>query len=162
MAQLEKALTGPVRPEKVSIVFLKDAYGKTEQGKALYQGSKEHLFENHILPRSEPAPLLVLLSGCVMVALRGLSGCSVGKEPACNAEDCSSTPGSGRSAGEGIGYPLRYSWASLVTQLVKNPPAMPETWVRSLSWEDALKKGIATHSSILLCKVHGRQRVRHD
>ena len=44
-------------------------------------------------------------------------------------------PGSGRSAGEGIGYPLQYSWASLVAQLVKNPPAVQETWVRSLGWQ---------------------------
>ena len=58
-------------------------------------------------------------------------------------------PGSGRSPGEGIGYPLQYSWASLVAHLVKNPPAMRETWVRSLGWEDPLEKGRATHSSIL-------------
>ena len=58
-------------------------------------------------------------------------------------------PGSGRSAGEGIGYSLQYSWASLVAQLVKNPPAMWETWVQSLGWEDPLEKGKATHSSIL-------------
>ena len=58
-------------------------------------------------------------------------------------------PGSGRSAGEGIGYPFQYSWASLVAQLVKNPPAMWENWARSLSWEDPLEKGKATHSSIL-------------
>ena len=57
---------------------------------------------------------------------------SVGKESACNAEDPGSIPGSGRSAEEGIGYPLHYSWAFLVSQLVKNPPAMWETWVRSL------------------------------
>ena len=49
---------------------------------------------------------------------------SAGKESACNAGDIGSIPGSGRSAGEGIGYPLQYSWASLVAQLVKNPPAM--------------------------------------
>ena len=48
-----------------------------------------------------------------------------------------------------IGYPLQYSWASLLAQLVKNPLAMQETWVRSLSWEDPLEKGKATHSSIL-------------
>ena len=52
-------------------------------------------------------------------------------------------------AGEGIGYPLRYSWASLVAQLVKNLPAMQETWVQSLGWEDPLEKGKATHTSIL-------------
>ena len=59
------------------------------------------------------------------------------------------TSGLGRSAGEGIGYPLQYSWASLVAQLVKNLAAMRETWVRSLGWEDPLEKGKATHSSIL-------------
>ena len=58
-------------------------------------------------------------------------------------------PGLGRSPGEGIGYSLQYSWASLVAQLVKNLPAMRETWVRSQSWEDPLEKGTATHSSVL-------------
>ena len=59
----------------------------------------------------------------------------------------------GRSPGEGIGYPIQYSWASLVAQTVKNPPAMQETWVRSLGWEDPLEKGMATHSSILAWKI---------
>ena len=72
-----------------------------------------------------------------------------GKESACNAEDPSLIPGLGRSPGEGIGYPLQYSWASLISQMVKNPPAMQETQVRSLGWEDPLEKGLATHSSIL-------------
>ena len=54
--------------------------------------------------------------------------------------------GPGRSSGEGIGYPLQYSWASLVAQLVKNLPAMQETWVLSLGWEDPLEKEMATHS----------------
>ena len=72
--------------------------------------------------------------------LLGFSDSSVGKESACNAGDPSSIPGSGRSTGEGIGYPLQYSWASLVGQLVKNPSVMPETWVRSLGWEDPLDK----------------------
>ena len=58
-------------------------------------------------------------------------------------------PGLGKSAGEGIGYPLQCSWVSLVAQLVKNPPAMQETWVLSLGWEDPLEKGKVTHSSIL-------------
>ena len=74
---------------------------------------------------------------------------SVGKESAYNAGDPGLIPGSGRSAGEGIGYPLQYSWTSLVAQLVKNPPTMQETWVQSLGWEDPLEKGKATHSSIL-------------
>ena len=56
-------------------------------------------------------------------------------------------------AGEGIDYPLQYSWASLVAQLVKNPPAMQETWVQSLGWEDTLEKGKATHPSILGSRI---------
>ena len=74
---------------------------------------------------------------------------SVGKESACNAGDPDSIPGSGRSPREGTGYPLQYSWASLVVQPVKNPPAMRETWVPSLGGEDPLEKGQATHSSLL-------------
>ena len=62
-------------------------------------------------------------------------------------------PESGRSAEEGIGYQLQYSWASLVAQLVKNPPAMQETWVQSLGREDPLEKGKATHSSILAWRI---------
>ena len=82
-------------------------------------------------------------------------------------------PGSGRSAGEGIGYPLQYSWASFVAQLVKNPLAVWETWVSSMGWEDPLEKGKATHSSILAWRIPwteepgglqstGSQRGRHD
>ena len=82
-------------------------------------------------------------------------------------------PGSGRSVGEGIGYPLQYSWASLVAQLVKNPPAMQETWVLSLGWEDPLEEEMATHSSILAWRIPwteepgglqamGSKRVGHD
>ena len=78
----------------------------------------------------------------------GFLGNSVGKESTCNAGDPSLISGSGRSTGEGIDYPLQYSWASLVAQLVKNPPAMWEIWVQSLGWEDSLEKGTATHSSI--------------
>jgi len=74
---------------------------------------------------------------------------SVDKESTCNAGDPGMIPGLGRSPGEGIGYPLQYSWASLVAQLVKNLTAMRETWVRFLGWEDSLEKGKATHSSIL-------------
>ena len=78
---------------------------------------------------------------------------SVGKESTCNAGDPGSIPGSGRSAGEGISHPLQYSWASLVAQLVKTLPAMQETWVRSLGWEDPPEKGTATHSSILAWRI---------
>jgi len=69
------------------------------------------------------------------------------------AEDPDLIPGSGRSDGKGIGYPLQYSWTSLMAQLVKNPPATRETWVRSLCWGDPLNKGKATFSSILAWKV---------
>ena len=78
----------------------------------------------------------------------GFPDSSVGKESACKAGDSGSIPGSGRSTGEGIGYPLQYSWVSLVVQLVKNPSAVWETWFRSLGWEDTLEKGKATHSSV--------------
>ena len=71
----------------------------------------------------------------------GFPGSSTGKESACNAGDPSSIPGSGRSPGEGIGYPLQYSWASLVAQMVKNPPAMREILVQSLGQEDPQEKG---------------------
>ena len=80
---------------------------------------------------------------------RGFPDSSVGKESACNAGDPGSIPGSGRSTREEIGYPLQHSWASLVAQLVKNTPALQETWVRFLDWEDPLEKSKATHSSIL-------------
>ena len=71
----------------------------------------------------------------------GFPGGSAGKESAHNAGDPGLIPGSGRSTGKGIGYPLQYSWASLVAQLVKNPPAMQETPVQFLGREDLLEKG---------------------
>ena len=99
---------------------------------------------------------------------KGIPDSSVGKESACSAGDPGSIPGSGRSPGEGIGYPLQYSWASLEARLVKNLPAVQETWVQSLGWEDPLEKGKATHSSILAWRIPwtvqfvGSQRVRHE
>jgi len=82
-------------------------------------------------------------------------------------------PGSGRATGEGIGYPLQYSWAYLVAQLEKNPSAMPETWVQFLGWKDPVEKGMATSSGILAWKIPwteepgrlqsmGLQGVRHN
>ena len=73
----------------------------------------------------------------------------MGKESTCNEGDPSSIPGLVSSPGEAIFYPLQYSWASLVAQMVKNPPARQEIWVSSLSWEDPLQEGMATYSSIL-------------
>ena len=78
----------------------------------------------------------------------GLPGSSAGKESACHA-DLTLIPGLGRSPGEGIDYPLQYSWASQVAQLVKNLPAKQEVW------EDLLEKGKATHSSILAWRIPG-------
>ena len=61
--------------------------------------------------------------------------------------------GLGSCPGEGIDYSFQYSWASLLAQMVKNLPAMWETWVQSLSWEDPLEKGMATHSGILTWRI---------
>ena len=95
----------------------------------------------------------------------GFPDSSVGKESACNAGDPGSIPGLGRSAGEGIDYPLQYSWASLVAQLVKNLSAMQGTWVRSLGWEDPLEKQRLPTTVFCLNTVHGvttSQTLRSD
>ena len=105
----------------------------------------------------------IYLSIYLPIYLSGFPDSSVGKESACNAGDSSSIPGWGRSPGEGIGYPFQYSWASLVAQLVKNLPAVWETWIQFLGWEDPLKKGKVTHSSHLYTiQSMGSQRVRHN
>ena len=88
-----------------------------------------------------------------LLVLWGFPDSSVGKESACNAGDPVLIPGLGRSPREGIGYPVQYSWASLVAQVVKNLPTMWETWVPSLSWEDPLEKGKATHSNVLAWRI---------
>ena len=112
----------------------------------------------------------VTISACF-----GFPGSSAGKESICNAGDPGSIPGLGRCPGEGIGYPLQDSWASLVAQTVKNPPAMWQIWVRYLGQEDPLEGGLATHSSILAWRIPtdrrawqlqlqsmGSHRVGHD
>ena len=83
----------------------------------------------------------------------GFPHSSVGKESTCSAGDLSSISGLGRSPGEGIGYPLQYSWASLVAQLVKNLLAKQETQVQPLVQEDPLEKEMETHSSILAWEI---------
>ena len=87
--------------------------------------------ETSLVPRRDKLPSPILL---------GFPDGSAGKESACNVGDLSLIPGSGRSSGEDIGFPLWDSWASLVAQMVKNPPVMQETWVHSLGWEDPLEK----------------------
>ena len=69
----------------------------------------------------------------------GFPGGSDGKESACSVGDPSLIPKSGRSPGEDVDHPLQYAWASRVAQILKNPPAMQETWVWSLGWEDPLE-----------------------
>ena len=91
-------------------------------------------------------PLSLILPSFIIFT--GLPDSSVGKGSACNAQDPALIPGLGRSPGEGIGYPLQYSWASLLAQTVKNLSAMQETWVLSLGWEGPLEKDMTTHSSI--------------
>ena len=83
----------------------------------------------------------------------GFPGSSAGKESTSNAGNPSSTPGSGSTPGEGIGYPLQYSQASLVAPIVKNLPAVWKTWVLSLGWEEPLEEDMATHSSILAWRI---------
>ena len=75
---------------------------------------------------------IVRIQLAVVITTWGFPGSSAGKESACNAGNPSSIPGLGRTPGEGIGYPLQYSWASLVAQMVKNSPEMWDTWVQSL------------------------------
>ena len=110
---------------------------------------------------------------CLSSLRKGFPGSSAGKESSCNAGNPGSIPGSGRSAGEGIGYPLYYYSASLVAQTVKNLPAMQETWVQFLGFEDPLEEDMATHSSILAWRIPWTeepgwlqlielQKVRHD
>ena len=115
----------------------------------------------HYLPKLAQVHVhwIMMLSKCLILSASSLfasifpADSSVGKESTCHAGDPGSIPGSGRSAGEGIGYPLQYCWASLVAQLVKNLPAIWETGVCSLGWEDPLEKGKATHSSILAWRI---------
>ena len=98
---------------------------------------------------------------------------SAGKESSYSAGSSGLIPGLGSFPGEGIGYPLQYSWASLIAQTVKHLPTMQETWVQSLGWEDPLEEGMATYSSIFAWRIpwieelgglqsKGLQRVGHD
>ena len=119
-----------------------ESYTSKFMGSARYNSQPDFIFDSYIL-RTELSSscyrnkYLIFTSTCT----RGFPHSSAGKESACNAGDSSSIPGSGRSAREGIDYLLQYSWVSLVAQLVKNLPAMWETWVQSLGWEESLGEG---------------------
>ena len=125
------------------------------------------VFKNSRFLSLRPSFLFLFFFNVLLWYFQRFPSSLAGKESTCNAGDPSLIPGWGRSAGEGIGYPLQY-WASLVAQLVKNPPATPMTWVQSLDWEDPLEKGKATHSSILPWRMPqtiqsmGSQRVKHN
>ena len=113
--------------------------------------------QEEVIPSEERAytngPDLVGRNKQCLSLTGGFPDSSVGKESACNAGDPGSIPRSGRPAGEEIGYPLQYSWASPVAQLAKNLPALQEIWIRSLGWQDPLEKGKAAHSSILAWRI---------
>ena len=100
--------------------------------------------------------------------LQGFPESSVGKESTCTAGHPGLIPRLGRSSGEGIGYSLQYSWASLVAQLLNNLPVMREICVQPLGWKDLLEKGKVTHSSILAWRIQwsvcsmGSQRAGHN
>ena len=112
----------------------------------------------HCCPLWRPQKLWFIINWLVRQMV-GFPGGSDGKESACNAGDLGSIPGLGRSPGEGKGYPFQYYWAFLVSQMIKNPPAMWETWVWPLDWEDPLEWGMATHSSILAWRILMDRRV---
>ena len=106
-------------------------------------GSQSH----HVLPSIR----------ALLVDLLLIPGGSAGKESACNAGDLGLIARWGIFAGEGMGYPFQYSWASLVAQLVKNLPAMHETWVQSLGQEDPLEKKMEPTLVFFLGEFHGQR-----
>ena len=91
----------------------------------------------------------------MLTPIRGFPDSSVGKKFVCNAGDPGLIPESGKYTGEGIGYPLHYSLASLVAQPVKNLPVMWETWIWSFGWEAPLENGKATQENSMDYTVHG-------
>ena len=128
----------------------------------------DNLYNSHIVLCNDTSH-----NRLILVLFKGFPHSSVGKESTCNAGDPGSIPESGRFTGEGVGYPLQYSWASPVAQLVKNLPAVQETRVQSLGQEDPLEKGMVTHSSILAWRIRytedpgglksmGSQRIGRD
>jgi len=116
-----------------------------------------HKLEEHLI--NSKIVIICLNSLCTLVfsvmyvCVWGFLGSSADKESTFIEGDPRSIPVSGSSPGERIGYPHQYSWASLVAQMVKNLPATQKTWFQSLCWEDALEEGMATHSSILACRI---------
>ena len=119
--------------------------GSSQPRQILYQPTK--------MESSEISEMFLRRKRVQYMWIEGFPHSSDGKESNCNAGDPGLIPGLGRSLGKRIGYPLQFSRASLVAQVVKNLPAMWETWIQSLGWEDPLEKGTATHSSILAWRI---------
>ena len=117
------------------------------------QKKEVHFYVSEVNKSQYRAKILRISFIYYVLELLGFPSSSAGKESACNAGDPGLIPGLGQSPGEGIGYPLQCSLASLVAQVVKTPPAMWETWVRPLNEEDSLEEGIATYSSILAWRI---------
>ena len=103
-------------------------YGESKQGFGV-RGGKNRQSTDNIQNSGDILYNPVMVYTSILYVCPGLPGSSAGKESNCNAGDHSLIPGSGRSPGEWIGYLLQYSWAFLVAQMVKNLPAMQETWV---------------------------------
>ena len=120
------------------------------------QNSRPELFPYSLtLCMCSKMPEILLICFLLQISM-GFPHSLVGRESTCNAGDPGLIPGSGRSAGEGIGYPLQFWGASLVAQLIKNLPAIEETWVQSLGWEDPLEKGKLPTSVFWPGEFHGR------
>ena len=119
-----------------------------------------------ICSTSQRCRLLKSFFYCMTLFIWGFPHSSVGKEYSCNAGDLGSIPGSRRSAGEGVGYPLQFSWTSLVAQLVKNPPAMREIWVLfpgKIPWRrERLPTPVFWPGELHGLQPMGLRRVRHD
>ena len=144
-------LTKPSLPTSVCVFYLKFPY-KSLFVRLLFDPwktiSNRTSYKSWVSSQTSLYKVILSLN-IAKIEYQGFLDSSVGKESACIAGDPGSIPGLGRSTGEAIGYPLQCSWVSLVAQRVKNPPAMRETCVQSLGWEDPLEKGKAIQSSIL-------------
>ena len=96
-----------------------------------------HRVRHHLATEQQQMINNVVIISSVRESDSDFPGSSVGKESTCNAREPGLIPESGRCPREGIDYPLQYSWPSLVTQIVKNLPAMWETWVGKIPWRRA-------------------------
>ena len=111
---------------------------------------------HHVFCNPPPFPSGDIIFECESPSLQetyhlGFPDSSAGKESACNAGDPSSIPGSISWRRNRLSF--KYSWVSLVAQMVKNLSEMQETWVKFLGWDNPLEEGMATHSRILAWRI---------